>query len=111
MNNQLTHNTVYNSSKYRRTEFIQKESDKHKELIKHAREEGSNLLAKLLEKCDIEVLNNEIIVLRFASKTIYSEQAEAYKTELTDLFNALVNKKIEVVPYVVTLKHPRMEAK
>jgi len=91
-----------NTSIYKRTEYIEIGSKKHDKLIKLSLEKNK-LLTKLIEKCDIEVFNNKIIVLRYQTKTIYSEQAEVFKEELSNLFSELVKKPVEVIPFVAVL--------
>lgn len=86
-----------------RTEYIRKDTDRHKQLVKEI-ESNDRILAHILKNCDIEIFNNNIIVLRFPTKSIYSEQAIIYQSRFVDFFKQIKGNKTQVIPYVALLK-------
>jgi hypothetical protein len=99
-------NTKYTNSstklRYKTTEFIKIGTEEHSKIISCASSENK-LIGRLISKCDLEVLNNRIIILRYPQRSIYSEQAECFKSRISDFFNRFVKKKVEVIPYVASL--------
>lgn len=99
-------NESNNQTIYKKTEYINIDSVKHNQLIKRIELESENkILSLIIKKCDIEVFNNKIIVLRFPIRTIYSEQAELRKKDFNEIFSKIVKKPVEVTTFVATLNN------
>ena len=97
------------SRNFYRTEYIRIDSYIHKQLVEDIEQE-SRILSHILKKCYIEIFNNNnIIVLRFPIKSIYSEQAVIYQSKFVDFFKKIKGNKVQVIPYVALLKDYKKE--
>lgn len=78
-----------------RTEYIEIGSDNHQKLITKLKD-SSSILSKVIENCNIEVFNNQILILNFNKPSIHSETAKRFKDQLHKEFINIVKKEIEV---------------
>lgn len=78
----------------------------HRELMNKTRK-YSKLTSLLINKCDIEIFNKKIVILKFPFKSIYSEQALEDKIKIQQIFSKILNKEIEIIVCIGKLKKRR----
>lgn len=83
------------SNSLERTEYFEIGSNTHQKLITKLKE-SSKILSKIIENCNIEVFNNQILILNFDKMSIYSETAKRFKDQLHKEFVNIVKKEIEI---------------
>jgi len=78
-----------------RTEYYEIGSDIHQKLIEKIKD-SSKVLSEVIKNCNVEVLDNQVLILNFDKSSIYSETAKRFKDELLKQFTNIVKKEIEI---------------